>query len=272
MNIHFNNKNILDYFKSKCLIEVEFGSNLYGLKNKDSDTDIMLIYLDSEFDRSSCFKNHHQFQYKDVDNNIDYIICSLSGFIKNLCSGDSTINVEIVQSGVFKNHEQLFFLDEYKDDFLTYKVVKSFLGLSKRDLTDYNKQKTIRDKNKAIFHGVRGYVFAKDISFNKKLRLDVSNLIDYDEIMSIEENNDKERKSLSIEFQNSIKNLRETNNLLHDNGKLGLPTYLDPFIQQMIDYRIQRLHNDYIDDKYIIKFPEELKKLIYDSNEYGIKY
>ncbi len=271
MNIHFKNKDILDYFKSKALIEVEFGSNLYGLKNKDSDTDIMLIYLDSEFDKNSCFKNHHQFQYKDEENNIDYIITSLSSFIKNLCSGDSTINIEIVQSGVFKNHEQLWFLDDYKDDFLTYKVLKSFLGLSKRDLTDYNKQKTIRDKNKAIFHGIRGYVFAKDISFNKKLRMDVSNLIDYDYIMNL--NNDNERKTIANNYLNSIKHLRDDSNLLHDNGKLNLSSYLNPSIQFLVDYRVQRLHNQsFFEDKHIIKFPDALKTLIYNVNEYGIKY
>jgi hypothetical protein len=81
-----------------------------------------------------------------------------------------------------------------------------------------------------------------------------------------------ERKNIANHFLNSIKHLRNDSNLLHDNGKLGLSTYLDPFIQQMIDFRVQRLHNNHIDDKYIIKFPEELQKLIYESNEYGIKY
>jgi hypothetical protein len=108
----------------------------------------------------------------------------------------------------------------------------------------------------------------------KKINLDVSNLIDYDYIMGLKigSKGDGERSLMSMDFKKYIENLRNEVNLLHQKKELKLATYLDPFIQQMIDFRVQRLHNDHIDDKYIVKFQEELKKLIYESNEYGIKY
>lgn len=264
MNVKFNNVLLLEKFKSKSLVSVEFGSNLYGIKNNQSDSDIMLVYLDSDFELKSCFGNHHQFQYKDVENNTDYIITSLSNFIRNLFSGDSTINFEIVQSGSLLG-SKLEFLDSMKNDLFTYRIIRSYVGLARRDLTDYWKQNSDRDKNKAIFHGIRGYNYAKSIFTNKEIKLGVTDEIDYNYIMSID---NVERKQLSIKYQNLVKDLRDYVNNAYDNGRLGLYNYVNPNIQSKIDIEINKLYNECNR----IEFPDEFKELIYNVNEYGIKY
>lgn len=254
MNIKFVDSKIFEQLMSiPDIIKIEFGSNIYGIKNENSDTDIMIIYPD-KFDYCSVFKNHHQFQYKDVENNIDYIFTSVSNFIRNLVSGDSTIAFEIVYSGSLKD-TSLNYLHIIGKEFITYKILRSYLGMCRRDLTDYHKQKSDRDKNKAILHGIRGYLYCKElIETNDIKSFEIKNL---QHIFHLTES---ERKKYSIEYQNLVKDLRDELNLKKD----GFVNYLKIDVQELIDKEINKGWFDF--------FPKELKTMVYKSNEEGITY
>lgn len=102
MNIHFTNKVLKKELDKSTIFEIEIGSGMYNLKTSESDTDILKIYLECSLNMTSVIKNHHQFQYKDEQNNIDYIYTSLQQFIANILSGDSTVNYEVLYSERFR--------------------------------------------------------------------------------------------------------------------------------------------------------------------------
>ncbi|MCU0329313.1 MAG: hypothetical protein MUE53_10005, partial [Chitinophagales bacterium] len=125
MNIIFSEEEHL-FLQSQIIQTIIFGSRLYGSHNESSDTDKLCIYKTSDIELHSGLPNIHQFQFKDKDNNIDYIYCSELQFWKNLLSGDSTINADIV-----------LFTDLYPSKLeicRTYKTIKAYLGFAKRDL------------------------------------------------------------------------------------------------------------------------------------------
>lgn len=151
MNIVINieEKNELD----KLVIrKFKIGSVLYQTNNKNSDTDILNIYNTTDFELKSALPNYHQFQYKDIENNIDWLYTSELQFWKNFYSGDSTINADVVifTDLVKTNIEKLELCR-------TFKVIKSYIGFAKRDLKQVNK-----DKSK-IFHAERGLYTANEL-------------------------------------------------------------------------------------------------------------
>ena len=164
MNIHID-KEKFDYIMNNTKIFGEFvvGSKLYGLDNENSDTDYLIIYNPFKNELTSPFTNHHQYQYKDVENNIDYNLVNVVDFVRNLVSGDSTINYELLHSKDFQENESLGWLSKYIDKFSTYNICKSYLGMAKRDITHLNKRKTISDKLSGFMHAVRGLISAQYI-------------------------------------------------------------------------------------------------------------
>jgi hypothetical protein len=111
MNIHINEEEF-NYLKQNTLLKIVVGSHLYQLNNDQSDKDILYITNNLEQNLHSVVQLHHQYQYKN--NNTDYLICSLQNFIKNLISGDSTINFEALFSEEIKNHKELSFLYNFR--------------------------------------------------------------------------------------------------------------------------------------------------------------
>ena len=72
MNIIIN-KEERDYLEKSVLRRFTIGSQLYGTNNSESDTDILSIYETSELELMSGLPNFHQFQWKDTENNIDWL-------------------------------------------------------------------------------------------------------------------------------------------------------------------------------------------------------
>ena len=72
MNIHFTNKKLKQQLDLSTIFKIEVGSGMYGLKTPESDTDILCIYLEGSLNLTSITPNHHQLQYNDIDNNIDF--------------------------------------------------------------------------------------------------------------------------------------------------------------------------------------------------------
>lgn len=150
------------------------GSHLYKTNDQNSDTDYLIIYYPFKNQLTSAFNNHHQFQYKDIENNIDYNFVDIITFVKNLVKGDSTINYELLYSDEFKN-SKLGFLCDYIEDFRTYTIIKAYLGFANRDLRLLKKRKTNKDKLAGLFHAQRSYIIAQNI-YCRNVSLDFKQL------------------------------------------------------------------------------------------------
>jgi predicted nucleotidyltransferase len=179
MNIIINKEEHL-FLQSQVLQSIKIGSHLYGTNNENSDIDFLCIYKTSEVELHSGLPNFHQFQYKDIENNIDWNYCSELQFWKNLQSGDATINADIV-----------LFTDLYTNKLeicRTYKVIKAYLGFAKRDLKDIKK-----DTKRKLIHAARGLYCAESLINNKlPTKLDIQNiytqLLDKDDLITKEKN------------------------------------------------------------------------------------
>lgn len=132
------------------------GSHLYGTATDKSDTDYLVCY-DYEFYSNKYYPNFHQFQL-DRDN-IQFIFTSEYQFWKNLYSGDSTINADVVM------FSDIFGISD-KDKLLvlrTYKIIKAFIGFAKRDL----KQAKGNLYYKKFAHAQRGLYCAEKLLNNE---------------------------------------------------------------------------------------------------------
>jgi predicted nucleotidyltransferase len=158
MNIHIT-KNQHEYLQTLVKETHTIGSKLYGTDNENSDTDLLCIYkIEDEFieNHLSRLPSFHQFQFKDVENNNDYIYTTKNQFFMNQSSGDSTINSDLL---MFRND---FELDLALNFCYTYKVIKGYLGFAKRDLKQYKE-----GKHKLI-HAMRGLYCAESL-MNKNI-------------------------------------------------------------------------------------------------------
>jgi predicted nucleotidyltransferase len=154
MNIIIN-KEERDFLEKSVKRRFSIGSQLYQTNNENSDSDILSIYLPSTVELMSGLPNFHQFQWKDTENNIDWLYTSELQFWKNFYSGDSTINTDIVLfTDLIPDHLKLSYCR-------TYKIIKAYIGFAKRDLKQLNK-----DKSK-LFHANRGLYCAEELLENK---------------------------------------------------------------------------------------------------------
>lgn len=208
MNIKINTDILQDTdndILSKCL----FGSKMCQIDNSNSDSDIMYIVKNI---KHVPFYTHHQLQCKLYKNKIhesDIIITTLDQFIMNTLNGDSTINFEIIMSNNLNG--KLSFITKYKDLFINYNIILSYLGMAKRDIKLLDKS---NNKHKKIVHIYRGIETAKYLLFNDSVTSlnEVYNKVkEYNQVLDI--NN----IDLTI-FKNEIDNLRnELNNKLENN-------------------------------------------------------
>jgi predicted nucleotidyltransferase len=212
MNIHFDDKELFERLKSATIAKCVVGSHMYGTNTEASDIDYLYIYATSENELNSFIKTHHQLQYKE--DGIDYNFVSLHNFMNNTLNGDSSINFEVINSDALTGTD-LEFLNTYKNSFLTYTIVRSYLGFARRDIKHFFRAETEYDKLKRLKHIVRGYLYSVDM---------INGCFDFNDcnkrLLSIELNvaTNKQLK----EYENLISNLR---NVLTEkfNGKtLGL--------------------------------------------------
>ncbi len=147
MNIKIT-KEEFESLRYSFIADYVVGSHLYGTAKETSDKDVLVLYKPI-FESDLYYPNYHQLQYDDVDNNIQFILSTEHQFYKNLFSGDSTINADVI---MFTDSSQ----DEKKLNFCrTFNIVKAFIGFAKRDLKQINS-----GKNK-LFHIERGLYCAE---------------------------------------------------------------------------------------------------------------
>ena len=163
MNIHFTDKELFEKLKSATIAKVVVGSNMYGTNTESSDIDYLYIYATSENELNSFIKTHHQLQYKE--DGVDYNFVSLHNFLNNCLNGDSTINFEVINSTSLIGTD-IEFLYNYRKTFLTYTIIRSYLGLARRDAKHFFSAKTEYDKTKKLKHVIRGYLYSRDMIEN----------------------------------------------------------------------------------------------------------
>lgn len=166
MNIHFTDIALFEKLKAASIVRVTIGSHMYGTNNTGSDIDYLYIYATSDNELNSFIQTHHQLQYKEEG--IDHNFVSLHTFLKNTINGDSTINFEVIHSGVLRD-TCLEFLYINRHMFNTYTVIRAYLGLARRDSQFYHKESTVRGKMKKLGHIIRADYYCEallDHSFN----------------------------------------------------------------------------------------------------------
>lgn len=261
MNIHFQDKELFQVLKDNSLVSSVVGSCLYGTNDELSDKDILYIY--PTYDQSTFFPSHHQLQYKE--NGVDYIFTSIHQFIKNILSGDSTINFEVLQSGNLEG-TCLDFLHQYKDDFRNYKLIKSYLGLARRDLKMLG-QFQGREKTKKLSHIIRGYHYAEMLYKNEQFQLK-----NYEWLYCLIGIEDYEYSIfLKDHYSDRIETLRK---LLNNGNKLDIPKFMKPSIQKEIDKCYSEIDDHILDNMLnnINYHREKIMDLFYNANENGVDY
>lgn len=218
MNIHIDDSVLIRSLIDATMTKSVIGSRMYGTNNPNSDIDFLYIYATSEKELLSPVRVHHQLQCKV--NNIDYNFTSLHNFIYNILNGDSTINFELIHSKLLIG-TQLEFLHEMKDDFISYQLIRSYLGLCRRDIKHFHKSTTEYDKRKKLGHIIRGYMYANAM---------IEHVFNFDEL-----NNEFREILLNVDVSNNtqlrhyeklVSKARETLNERFGDGTLGYPQYM----------------------------------------------
>lgn len=158
MNVKINNKLHTELCKLSYK-EYLFGSQLHGIATLESDFDYVRVISDSFYKRfnslAKYYPNIHSFQY-DGSNNTQYIWMTESQFYYNLFSGDGNMLADIIiLSGEWSEKDALHLTH-------TYKIIKGYLGVAKRDLKLHGKIEKKR------FHSLRSLMMAEKL-INKEL-------------------------------------------------------------------------------------------------------
>lgn len=238
MNIHIN-KNQFEFILANTKFdEFIIGSRLYGLNDENSDIDILIVYHPFYNQLIDPFNNHHQFQYKDEEKNVDYNLVDAITFIKNLVSGDSTINFEVIFSDEIK-YSCLSFLYFLRNEFLTFNIAKAYLGFAKRDVKSFNKRTTYHDKISGYLHIKRSIYIATAI-----IEGDLTDLKPiYDKLKIdkelIKKTNEKSLLNLVKGFDSIINDNRNLLTDLHNKNKIT--KFLKPDVQNEILRNLERI-------------------------------
>jgi hypothetical protein len=152
--------------------EYLFGSQLHGISNEGSDYDYIRIIDNSFYDNFNSLAiylpNIHSWQYDDVST--QYVWMTEKQFYFNLFSGDGNTVCDVV-----------LLSDEFKDSAMflskTYKIIKGYLGVAKRDL------KLHPNNVKKLFHAFRSLYMAKELLENRKPTVDGIKTLKFETIL-----------------------------------------------------------------------------------------
>lgn len=142
MNLHISDEHLSIILDSEHKAFM-FGSRVYGTNVAGSDVDYMLVLPTPQQRTFSLSRTIHNLQGK-LDG-VDYVINDTMMFFHNMINGDSTINFEIL---VNMSESDFDGITRYKKDFITYNLIKCYLGMVKRDLKSNSEKK--------FKHAVRG--------------------------------------------------------------------------------------------------------------------
>ncbi len=272
MNIHFDNNEYFEILKQSTLLKIEVGSKMYGLNDENSDVDYLYILPNSAFDDYTLVQSHHQLQFKEAG--IDHNFTSLRNFLSNTIKGDSTINFEVINSESLVGTD-LAFLYENRKAFWTYNIIRSYLGLSRRDFKFYFRENTDRDRKKKLSHMFRGYFFAKSILSDNFSLIDEVLLNKIKDVRSTNWSifNSKDLDVYASEAMGLTSLLRdELNKRLNDKNIIKVMSIDN---QVILNNNLKVLFNShtYVTKKSLLNIENEsIKKQIYDANENWVSY
>ena len=232
MNIHIEKEHYNNIIVANH-VKLPIGSVIYGLNDEHSDEDYLLIYQPFVHQINNPFMNHHQFQYKE--NNIDYNLVDYVTFIKNLVTGDSTINFELLWSDDFNNeNNQINWLSDYKKDFITYNIINAYIGFAKRDMKYFNKRLTDIDRKRGLVHIKRCILFVTELLYDNNLTLKNEKLLEYKKDLNyfIITNNNMSDSGLFKYYKNQLELLKKELNLRLENKTIN--RFLNPEKQESI--------------------------------------
>ena len=256
MNIHFKDITLFEKLNKSTLAKIRVGSHVYGNSTERSDNDYLYIYATSDNELNSFIIVNHQLQFKE--DNIDHNFVSLHTFLRNAINGDSTINIESIFSNELKG-TSLEWITKYKNSFVTYSNIRSYLGFARRDLKfishgdDYTKR-----KRKG--HIVRGYTYAKNmLSGNFDFDLSNKEFISYDLDLF-----DKNEWSVKID------SLRKELNEKLNNNELNLARNMDVKSSKLLNNELfEFINSDFYKKKKLVDFDIEM---YLDSFENWVSY
>ncbi len=185
MNIKINLEQA-SWLSDRQLSRYTIGSHMYGTNKEGSDKDILVFYKGFGMDIDACLAVRHQFQYDDKKNNVQWIYTTIAQWWRNLLSGESTINADMVMFS-----DVLVSMGYQDSDLLnvlrTYNTIKAYLGFAKRDIKDLKQGK---GKNKQ-FHAQRGilcadYLMRGQIPTKEDIQAIVPGAFDLEEIQFTE--------------------------------------------------------------------------------------
>lgn len=137
MNIKIT-KEISEVLLQNTLDTLEFGNT------SGEDKDLLHIVIPNPSMDQGIVDINHSLFYKDIENHVDHIYITPRGFINGIITGSNTLFFEVLCEGLLSG-TCLEFLEEYIEDFMTYKLMKAFTGIAKRDYKQSHKHKE-RDK------------------------------------------------------------------------------------------------------------------------------
>lgn len=256
MNIHFTDIELFEKLKAATIAKIKVGSHMYGTNNENSDIDYLYIYATSKNELNSCFTSHHQLQY--IEDGVDHNFVSLHNFIKNCISGDSTINFEVIHSNTL-NDTSLKWITKFKNSFITYTVIRSYLGLARRDIKHFYKYTDEYSKRKRLGHVVRGYIYARYFikgNFNfesanlelSRTNLDVS---DSKMLKTYELKISELRDELNSMFNNKNSNIAKKFNV---NDGIKFTEELNKYLDSFCFSQKQNILKDFNTDSFINSF------------------
>lgn len=134
-----------------------FGSRLFGTHTEDSDYDYIRIYEHTDVFQISGYNlpNIHSFQFDDKENNAQYVWMTKEQFWGNLYSGDGTMQSDVVMFGGKWMESEILTLCR------TYKIIRAYCGVAKRDVTLHGKD------IKKRFHAERSLYIAECLINNE---------------------------------------------------------------------------------------------------------
>lgn len=181
--------------------EYLFGSQLHGIANENSDYDYVRVISDDFYSLFTSLArylpNIHSFQYTE-GKDTQYVWMTESQFWRGFFSGDGNMLADIVLlSGKWGKAESLKLA-------YTYKVIKGYIGVTKRDL------KLHKDWDKKIFHSTRSLYMAETLMRKELPTVEgIKNLYNQKRL-TVEELSAKEKE------------LREKLNTMLNNGSIDL--------------------------------------------------
>lgn len=220
MNIKINKEQYDRLNNSGTIINTYvFGSHLFGNTTENSDIDVLKIYDSDSFfgddhlwgcinlELIKNYPNIHAFQY-DGENE-QTIFMTPQQFWHGIHSGDGIINLDIFIFTIKPDIEQLF----------TYKIIKSYIGIGKRDLKQANRNV------KKHFHAQK-MLYIADCLINKKypeievIKNMIYNLQPLDNLILFEKT-----------LRNMLNGMLDTNQIQH----YYIPRVGDDLLQTMLD-------------------------------------